>query len=328
MTMRGLRGAGVRFATAGRRLGLVTGLALAVGACSFQSVLESGADILQIGGRGNSPGRFNFPRAVLAAPDGRILVIDKTGRIQWFSAEGRCRAVWNVPEAQYGTPTGATFDHNGDLLVADTHYSRILRFSADGTTHTQFGRYGKRRGELVFPTDVAVNSQGDIYVTNYVNELDEQAHTRIMKFRNDGTFVDEWGETGGGEGQFRRPMSLAILDDDGIVVADSCNHRIQRFDRNGRFITLWGGAGRRKGQLNYPYDVAVGPKGRIYVCEYGNHRISVFTRKGRFVKWIGGGGNGPGRFRGPWGCAFDRAGALYVADTYNHRVQRFAPGAI
>ena len=297
-------------------------------ACSFRSVLEPTENIVEIGRRGNSPGRFNFPRAVLVTPDGQLCVFDKTGRIQRLTPEGNCLAVWRVPDSAYGTPTGAAFAPNGDLLVADTHYSRILRYSAEGTTPTQLGRYGKGPGELIFPTDVAVDRDGHIYVTNYVNELDEQGHTRIIKFRSDGTFTKEWGSSGGAAGQFRRPMALAVLGGEGIVVADSCNHRIQRFDFEGRFIDVWGGIGRGKGQMNYPYDVAIGADGRIYVCEYGNHRISVFKKNGRFVKWIGGSGHSRGQLRGPWGCALDTSGALYVADTYNHRVQRFAPSAL
>lgn len=306
-----------------RRLAFAaTAAVLLFAGCRFEPALYGRGKVVEIGRRGTAPGRFNFPRAVLVAPNDELYVIDKTGRIQRLSPDGTCLAVWNVPDSANGTPTGAALDRNGDLLVADTHYSRILRFSGDRTSPTQFGRYGKGPGEMIYPTDVAVDGDGNIYVTNY------GGRNKVMKFRGDGTFVKEWGDTGDGPGEFARPMALALLGDEEIVVADTCNHRIQCFDREGRFVAMWGDVGQAKGRLNYPYDVEVGPKGAIYVCEYGNNRVSKFTREGRFVGTLGGPGNDPGQFRGPWGIAFDRAARLYIADTYNHRIQRFAPGVL
>jgi DNA-binding beta-propeller fold protein YncE len=289
--------------------------------CTFEPSARSGGPVVEIGRRGASPGHFNSPRAIVAAPNNDLYVIDRTGRIQRLAPDGTCRAVWKVPEAANGTPTGAALDRNGDLLVADTHYSRILRYSADGTSRTQFGRYGNGPGETIYPQDVAVDGEGNIYVASY------GGRDKIIKFRSDGTFIKEWGESGEGPGQFRRPMALAVRGNDELVVADSCNHRIQRFDLEGRFLGMLGGVGRDRGQLNYPYDVVAGPKGEIYVCEYGNNRVTKFTREGRATT-LGKPGNGLGQLRGPWGLALDRAGYLYVADTYNHRIQRFAPGAI
>jgi len=289
--------------------------------CTFEPSGHVGGNVVEIGREGARPGRFHFPRAVLVTPNNDLYVIDRTGRIQRLAPDGTCLAVWHVPDWSNGTPTGATIAPNGDLLVADTHYSRILRYSADGTTWTTFGRYGNGPGEMIYPQDVALDSDGNIYVASYGGS------DRIIKFRGNGTFVKEWGESGEGPGQFHRPMALAIRSGNEIVVADSCNHRIQRFDLEGRFLGMLGVVGRRKGQLNYPYDVATGPEGEIYVCEFGNNRVTKFTRDGR-ASTLGGPGSALGCLRCPWGLALDRAGYLYVADTYNHRIQRFAPGAI
>jgi DNA-binding beta-propeller fold protein YncE len=294
----------------------ISALAIGIMSCTLAPSARLGGGVIEIGREGTSPGRFHFPRVVVVAPNNDLIVIDRTGRIQRLAPEGTCRAVWRVPDATNGTPTGATFDRNGDLLVADTHYSRILRYSTDGTTHTQFGRYGDGPGEVIYPQDVAVDRDGNLYVASY------GGRDKIIKFRNDGTFIKEWGESGEGPGQFHRPMALAMRGEGEIVVADSCNHRVQVFDLEGRFVEALGGVGREKGKLNYPYDVAAGPKGEIYVCEYGNNRVTQFTRDGRATT-VGELGNGLGQLRGPWGVALDRAGGLYVADTYNHRILRF-----
>jgi DNA-binding beta-propeller fold protein YncE len=298
----------------------VGGLAMACAACNRGEAHYSESQVREIGRQGVADGRFNYPREILIAPNRNLVVIDKTGRIQHFSPDGECVAVWNVPNPANGTPTGAAFDRAGRLLVADTHYSRILRYAADGTSWTQFGRYGQGPGELVYPTDIAVDKAGHIYVTNYGQR------DRVLKFASDGAFLAEWGATGAAPGEFNRPMSLALLGDAALVVADSCNHRIQKFSLDGQLLGVWSGPGREKGQLSYPYDVETTPDGDVLACEYGNNRISVFSGGGKFRRVIGSQGNGLGQFHGPWAAAIDRAGRLYVADTYNHRIQRFEAG--
>jgi len=293
-----------------------------VTSCALEPVEPMRDRAVAIGRRGVGPGSFSFPRAVVPASDGTIVVIDRTGRIQQLGADGSCLATWTLPEFANGTPTSATFDRNGNLLVADTHYSRILRFSADGTSRTQFGHYGKGPGEMIYPQDVASDANGFIYVANY------GGRDKIIKLRSDGTFVKEWGSSGEGPGQFNRPMALALLGDKELLVADACNHRVQRFDLEGRLLGTIGKVGRAEGQLNYPYDIAASANGEIYVCEYGNCRISKFARDGRFIAALGGPGAALAKFRCPWGVALDRAGYLYVADTENHRIVRFVPGTI
>src|SRR2546430_12627858 len=47
-----------------------------------------------------------------------------------------------------GRPTGLTVDPKGELLVADTHYHRVLRYSPEGTLISQFGSEGSGPGRF------------------------------------------------------------------------------------------------------------------------------------------------------------------------------------
>ena len=106
---------------------------------------------------------------------------------------------------------------------------------------------GPGPGEFGWVTDVAEDSRRQsIYVSEYGD------NDRIQKFSPDGEFLLQWGGTGEEPGQFRRPQSMAIDDQDRIWVADACNHRIQVFDSEGKLIKHWGEEGSAPGNCTIP----------------------------------------------------------------------------
>jgi DNA-binding beta-propeller fold protein YncE len=282
------------------------------------------------GERGFSPGRLNKPRAITAGPDGLLYIVDVTPRIQVFTADGKFVRGWQTPEFAMGKPSGLSFDNAGNLLVADTHYFRVLVYTPEGRLlegQTIGGTAGSGDGEFQFVTDAGQDSQGNYYVTQY-GEYD-----RIQKFSPDRRYLLSWGEHGTALGQFLRPQKIVIDKSDLVWVADACNHRVQVFDARGseaKLVKSWGEQGYAPGQLRYPYDIVLDddalagrPSGHVYLCEFGNHRVQKFTTEGQFVASFGHNGRREGQLSQPWGCTRDGEGRLFVLDTYNHRVQRF-----
>lgn len=248
---------------------------------------------------------------------GKIYIVDMTARIQVFDAEGAFLRGWQTPTHEQGKPTGLSIDQQGRLLVADTHYYRVLVYSVDGELlETIGGQQGHGPGELGLVTDAVQDSLGNYYVAEY-GEYD-----RIQKFSPDGRFLLQWGGHGSERGQFLRPQNLAIDEQDRIWVADACNHRIQVFDAEGRLLSVWGSQGSGLGELYYPYDLAFDGDGYLYVCEYGNHRVQKFTRDGKSLGCWGTNGRREGELHNPWALICDRQGRIHVLDTNNHRVQR------
>src|SRR5690606_23788745 len=130
-----------------------------------------------IGEAGHGPGRFNRPRGICFEPDQRrLFVVDWDGRIQKFSPRGKLLGHWMMPDVKKGKPESLTLTRHGTLLVADTHYSRIVEFDYDGSFLGSFGTYGREPGQFIYPVGICVDKRDQIYVSEY-GEND-----RIQKF--------------------------------------------------------------------------------------------------------------------------------------------------
>lgn len=290
-------------------------LLLPVG-CSKPSISGRSAEKI-IGDHGLGPGQFVHPRAIAAAPDGCIFVVDKTARVQRFSAEGEFETRWQMPQWDFGKPTGLFVDSAGRVLVADTHYHRVMIFDRDGRVLGQFGEEGEGPGQLIFPTDVVVDAEGNYFVSEY------GGNDRISRFTPDFKYVKSFGGRDAGEAALNRPQAM-MLDADGVLwVADSCNHRICRFSRDGELLGSFGKPGELPGQVEYPYDFAFCPDGSVLVSEFGNNRLQRFDRAGKSLEMWGSAGRKPGQLASPWGVALGKDGRVYVVDYLNHRVQMF-----
>lgn len=270
------------------------------------------------GRRGIVPGRFQRPRAMAIDAEDRLFIVDFLARIHVFDTDGTFLYAWQTPERKGGKPTGLTIE--GDrLLVADTHYYRILQYTLEGElvdSDTIGGVNGQEPGEFGMVTDAVRDSAGNYYVAEY------GGYDRIQKFTPKREYVLEWGRYGEAAGEFNRPQNLLIDNEDRIWVCDACNHRIQVFDTEGELLMMWGGQGTAPGNLSYPYDIAMDSDGNLMICEYGNHRVQWMTQDGKSLGTWGHQGRGEGALHNPWSLVLDSEGTLHVLDTYNHRVQR------
>ncbi len=277
-------------------------------------------DVQVWGRKGLDDGRFLKPRAIAVDPDDNIYIVDMTGRIQVFDENQNRITGWRTPEIKMGKPCGMTVSNDDVLMVADTHYHRVLFYQRDGTLledRTIGGTQGMGQGEFGYVTDVVQDSKGNYYVSEY-GEFD-----RIQKFSPEGEFLFQWGGRGSETGQFLRPQGLDVDERDRVWVADACNHRIQVFDATGDraiHVETWGEHGREPGQIRFPYDVVL-KDGFVFVCEFGNHRVQKFTREGKPLGMWGMPGREPGQMHQPWAMAIDGQGRMHVLDSYNHRVQ-------
>lgn len=298
------------------------GLLASAAVAPFSAGCELGGESapeLVWGIHGTKPGWLQKPRVAAFDAEDHLYIADLTDRIQVFDRDGNFLRHWRTPDLNVDGPSGLTVDRLGRVLVADTHFYRLLIYDRSGTLLFQVGDgiQGSTPGRFDYPTDIVIDRDGCFYVSEY-GEND-----RIQVFSPEGEWLRQWGGHGHDPGQFLRPAALVIDENDHIYVADACNHRIQVFDTSGELIDIWGTRGTEPGQIGYAYDVALGPDHDVYVCEYSNCRVQKFTRDGKSLGLWGRPGRGPGELNNPWALAVDSLGAVSVIDSNNHRVQRF-----
>ena len=98
-----------------------------------------------------------------------------------------------------------------------------------------FGTYGTGDGQMSYPGGVAVDSSGNIYVSDSNNN-------RIQKFNSSGVFQWKLGgtATGSGNGQFSYPQGITLDSSGNIYVADANNNRIVKVTSGGAYSASFG----------------------------------------------------------------------------------------
>jgi DNA-binding beta-propeller fold protein YncE len=194
---------------------------------------------------------------------------------------------------------------------------RVTICTADEEYIGTMAGFGEEDGGLVWPTSIASDSEGNIYIA------DEHRHD-VQVFNREHDFVRKWGTLGSGPSDMNRPSGLAVDSNDNIFVVDHMNNRIQKRRPDGEVVSQWGSAGNGPGEFNLPWGVCTDSSDNVYVADWRNDRIQKFTNDGQYISTIGRSGSGIGELSRPANVAVDSKGTVYVADWGNERVQLFS----
>ncbi|HBL42248.1 MAG TPA: hypothetical protein DDZ90_02500 [Planctomycetaceae bacterium] len=115
----------------------------------------------QWGTPGTGTGEFNLPHSIVVDKQGRVLVGDRENdRVQIFDLEGNLLETWTG-----FAPYGMEFDSRGTLFVADGRANKVLQLNASGKVENSWGKKGKGPGEFDLPHMLAVDTAGNLFVT-------------------------------------------------------------------------------------------------------------------------------------------------------------------
>jgi DNA-binding beta-propeller fold protein YncE len=212
------------------------------------------------------------------------LAMDDTDRL--FVADAKMHHVLafnakHEQEGQFGTdvlvrPGGVAVDNeNRFLYVADTGNDVVDVFDADTFKYLrQIGKPSHKHeqsdpGTFSLPESVAVDSDGNVYVTDTFND-------RIEIFDADGTYISTFGKIGDAPGDFERPKSIAIDGDGHIWVVDAGQNRVKVYTQSGRLLIYFGGQGYFPGQFMGPWGITIDKFNRVIVSETFPGRVQVF----------------------------------------------------
>ena len=222
---------------------------------------------------------------------------------------------------QLNQPVNLFVDANYNMYIADTGNHRIQFWRAGATSGTTIagtpGSAGSGVTQLNSPSDVSVDTSGNIYVADRYNN-------RIQYFRNGTTtgvtVSTGWGGTGGFRGVVVSPNNL-IYAIDGTNSALWLNNTVQ---------LGYAGNGGASNQLNMPQGLALDTAvnvGYVYIVNSDQHTIIQWAQVPGVGNIVAGNngtqGNDNFTLRYPASVKIDYLGNLYVMDNSNHRVQLY-----
>ena len=233
-----------------------------------------------------------------------------------FDREGNFLETWG--EGVLEDAHGIYIDAEDNVYCTEWLGHCVHKFNSRGELVLTLGtphQEGENDGDpFRRPTDVAIASTGEIFVSDGYN------NARVHKYSAEGEHLLSWGEWGEGPGQFQLSHCVRIDKDDRVWICDRTNCRIQIFDTDGNFLSEWTGLGHPDQNFFDPNEEIV------YITEL-DHQVSIYTLGGELLtKWGGGQpSDKPGEFSAkPHGIWVDSHGDIYVTEVQaDGRLQKF-----
>tara|TARA_B100000676_G_C18052771_1_gene832289 strand:- start:147 stop:1169 length:1023 start_codon:yes stop_codon:yes gene_type:complete len=217
-------------------------------------------------------------------------------------------------------PVDTAFDQNGNIYTinrghkADPRTIRITKYNIDSEFFGTFLSYGKKDGQLLTPSAIAIDKNNNIYTC-------DELTSAVTIFDSNGKFMNKWGDKGNGKADLDGPTSILIDKNEDVYISDQYNHRIQKFTNEGEFLLSFGSYGNNNSQLNLPWGITIDNDNNVFVANWRNNRIEKFSDDGKFISQFGKYGNKEGELNRPSSVVVDNKGHIYVADWGNERIQ-------
>jgi uncharacterized protein (TIGR03437 family) len=261
--------------------------------------------------------------------------------------------------AELNNPSAVAVDENGDVLIADTS-NNVVRivvpsgvistFAGDNAQGAGFTGDGgvATNGTLDLPNALAVDSAGNVYISDPVNNLIRKVNAvpQCSLVNNVNVCGDYLSTAVGIEssgGILNHPNGVAVDANFAIYLTDT-SHRVFKF-ASGALNVIAGtgniGYGGDNGPaikalLNNPIGVAVDAAGNIYITDATESRIRVIAPTGIITTIAG---NGQFGYTGDGGSALnaemnfphaaipDGLGNIYIDDTQNNVIRMLSIAA-
>jgi hypothetical protein len=282
-------------------------------------------------------GEWGGMSSVALGPDGNVWTFNR-GKIpvQVYTQGGRLVKYWGQ-DGLFRNPHTIRFDAFGNLWIVDTRIQTVRKFTPDGKVLLTVGtpnEAGEDETHMNQPNDVAIGSNGDIYVS------DGYGNNRIVVFDSSGKFIRAWGKLGDAQGEFSQPHGVVLDSRQRVYVADRNNARIQIFDSKGNFLAEWK-------NIITPWGLFMAKNDELYICGSSptlfaevphnqpggglasppkDQLFMKFDLEGRLKQlWVFPKGDRSGELDWAHSMAVAPDGSLYFAEVMAKRAQKFVP---
>ncbi|MBI5287163.1 MAG: 6-bladed beta-propeller [Deltaproteobacteria bacterium] len=228
-------------------------------------------------GKGGLSSLFWAPVGVTLDANGNVYVSDpRRNRVYSFTKDEKPLMTIG-DDATLSWPTGMAVDNKlKRLYVVNGKSHNISVFDLDGKYLFSIGKRGDGDGEFNFPTDVDVDSKGNLVVADSMN-------ARVQILDPEGRFIRKFGQRGDRAEDFQIIKGIAVSKDDNIYVVDGRADRILVFNKEGEPLTSIGGTAMiaetmklNPGGFLIPQDIDIDKNDTIYVVDSMNKRFQVF----------------------------------------------------
>ncbi len=259
-----------------------------------------------------------FARAVLIADrgNGRLLVVDRSGRILW-----RFPVAGSLPKGQGFSADDAFFAPDGKTIVAnDEEHDMIYRIDiATRKIVWSYGDYdvaGSKPGQLHTPDDAYPLPNGNISVADIFN-------CRILEISPSHSIVRQLGTPStcreNPPASFAVPNGDTPLPDGGLLVTEITGSRVVRLDASGHVI--WD----IHVPVTYPSDAQLMPDGNVLVVDYSTPGAILIVRPTGEVVWRWGPPTGEGMLDHPSLAVPLPDGTILLNDDGRDRILQIDP---
>lgn len=226
----------------------------------------------------------------------RIRKVDNAGIITTYAGTGDFGYNGDgIPatSAQLNGPYSVAVDGAGDVYIADSFNYRIRKVDSSGIISTIAGDgWGGAIGdggpatsaELNEPEDVALDSHGNLYISDAANSkirrIDASGIITTLAGNGNFGFGGDGGPATSAEVNF--PTGVAADSSGNVYIADFQNSRIRKVNTAGTITTIAGtgtsgfsgdGGPPASAELSFSMEVAVDSAGNIYIADTNNSRI-------------------------------------------------------
>ena len=299
-----------------------------------------------------------LPYALVAGLSGELYIADAWGdSILRLGQDGQVEEHIGLGRPDFLQAAGVAIDPNGNVFVADTGNHRVIKVDSSGAVTTvagngQVGDGGDGgpagQAELAFPQDVAVGSQGSVYIADSGNNRIRVVDPRGIMKNVAGTGERAYGGDGGPAeaARLNGPTAIAVEAGGALYIADTYNYRIRKIGSGGVIETVAGNGLKGDVQTGLPAnrtplgainDIAVDSMGRIYFPDGLQGTVFTVDPSGEVKVAAGGGARGSHGDGGPavgaWlnfpkGVAISESDTLYIADSFNQVIRRVSADGI